>query len=92
MNPYSYQRNEFVANMRLEETTSRWLHYAVDFPTAYTTQYKESNTVLGEYFQPQGAARAPLVILLHGMGDHSVIPCRLLAKSLASNGTACLIL
>ena len=92
MNPYSYQRNEPVANMYLEETTSRWLRYAVHFSTAYTTQYKESNTVFGEYFQPRGADCAPLAIMVHGWGDRSTIPYKVLARTLAKRGIASFIL
>ena len=92
MNPYSYQRNVPVANIHLEETTSRWSRYAVDFPTAYSTQYKESNTVLGEYFQPQGVNRAPLAIMVHGWGDRSTIPYKHMARTLAKKGIASFIL
>ena len=92
MNPYSYQRNELQPNLHLKETTSRWLRYAVDFPTAHPTQYKENNTVFGEYFQPRNAGRAPLAILIHGMGDRSITPCRFLARTLAKKGIASFIL
>jgi len=92
MNPYSYQHNELGSNTHLKETTPRWLRYAVDFSTAYTTQYKESNTVFGEYFQPRDASCAPLAIMVHGWGDRSVIPCRLLARTLAKKGIASFIL
>ena len=92
MNPYSYQRNEPSSNMHLKETTSRWLRYAVDFPTAYTTQYEGSNSVFGEYFQPPDANRTPLAIMVHGWGDRSVIPCKLLARTLAKKGIASFIL
>jgi esterase/lipase len=36
--------------------------------------------------------RAPLAILVHGWGDRSVIPCRLLARDLVKKGIACFIL
>jgi len=89
---YSYQSGEQPFNLRLKKTTGKWAWHRFDFPSAFHNSHWGRSIVRGEYFQPQGAARAPLVILLHGMGDHSVIPCKLLAKSLASNGTACLIL
>lgn len=34
----------------------------------------------------------PLAILIHGMGDRSVFPCRLMAHTLAKNGIACFVL
>ena len=72
MNPYSYQSEEPRVNMHLTKTTSRWLHYAVDFPTAYNAQHEGNDTVLGEYFQPRHVDRAPLAIIVHGWGDRSV--------------------
>jgi esterase/lipase len=92
VNPYIYQSGEPSFNLRLKKTTGKWAWHEVDFPSAFNNGHWGGSVVRGEYFQPQGASRAPLVILLHGMGDHSVIPCKLLARSLAGNGTACLIL
>jgi cephalosporin-C deacetylase-like acetyl esterase len=60
----------------------------VDFHTACPTIHDKNNTVLGEYFQPRGTKNAPLVVLLHGIGDLSVIPCKMLAKVLAKKGMA----
>jgi len=92
MNPYSYMNEEFDFNLCLKETTSKWLHYAVDFPTAHPTCYQENNTVYGEYFQPREVNHAPLAILVHGMGDRSIIPLRFLAKTLVKKGVACFAL
>jgi esterase/lipase len=46
----------------------------------------------GEYFQPRNMAKAPLAILVHGWGARSLIPCKLLARSLTRRGIACFIL
>ena len=92
MDPYSYPSSEPRFNLHLEETTPRWLRYAVSFPTAHPTRYEENNTVRGEYLQPRKADRASLAILLHGIGDPSIIPCKLLARTLAKRGIACFIL
>jgi len=92
MNPYSYSSSEPRSNLRLKESTSKWLHYEVDFPTAHPTPHPENNTVRGEYFQPREAKHAPLAILIHGMGDLSVAPCKLLARALVNRGIACFIL
>ena len=91
MNPYSYQGGELTFNLRWKEITKRWSCHLVDFPSAFHDSHWGSNIVRGEYFQPW-YSNVPLVILLHGMGDHSVIPCKFLARALASNGIACLIL
>lgn len=92
MNPYSYSSDELHANLQLKQTTRRWLRYTVDFPTAHPTRYEKNNTVRGDYFQPWGTEHAPLVILLHGMGDESLIPCKLLARALVKRGMACFVL
>lgn len=92
MNPFSYSYDNPFVNLRLEKTTSRWSRYKVDFYTAHPTRYPENNTVRGEYFQPKGIDKAPLAILVHGLGDQSIIPCRLLAHTLVKRGIACFIL
>lgn len=92
MNPYSYKSIDGDINFRLKGTHKTWLHYKIDFPSAFTTHYLKSNTISGDYFRPRNEPRAPLVILLHGMGDHSTIPCKILARSLVKKGVACFIL
>jgi predicted esterase len=92
MNPYSYQHNELDSNLHLKETTPRWLRYTVDFSSACNTLHKETNTIFGEYFQPRDASCAPLAIIVHGWGDRSVMPCRLIARTLAKKGIASFIL
>ncbi len=92
MKPYSYPNGEPQFNLRLKQTTPRWLRYTADFPTAHPTRYEENSTVRGEYFQPRDANNAPLVILLHGMGDQSLIPCNFLARTLVKKGMACFVL
>jgi pimeloyl-ACP methyl ester carboxylesterase len=92
MNPYSYPNGGADFGLHLKQRTSRFLRYAVDFPSAHPTPYEETNTVWGEYFQPQRSDPSPLAILVHGWGDRSVIPCRLLARDLVRRGIACFIL
>jgi cephalosporin-C deacetylase-like acetyl esterase len=92
MNPYEYPRDDFQPNLQLKKTTRHWAHYLVDFPTAHPTPYEKNNTVLGEYFQPRDVDSAPLVVLLHGIGDLSVTPCKMLAKVLAKKGMASFII
>lgn len=92
MNPYSYTNNQPRFALSLQQTTSRWRHYAVDFPTAHPTRYEENNTVRGEYYQSRHTDKAPLVILSHGMGDELLIPGKFLARALAREGIACFII
>ena len=69
------------------------MRYAVDFPTAKPTRYYgEGSNGRGEFFPPRQSRNGLLAILVHGWGDHSVIPCKLLAKALVKRGIACFIL
>jgi len=92
VDPYIYQSGVQPFNLELKKQNGRWSSYLVDYPSAFTSEIWGRSLVRGEYYRPPGEGPAPLAILLHGMGDHSVIPCKLLARSLASRGTACLIL
>jgi len=92
MIPYNYLRIVPRVNLRLKQTTRLWTRYSVDFPVAQPTRYKESNTAYGEYFRPNTDGKVPLVILSHGWGDHSVFPCKLLARALAKRGIASFVL
>jgi esterase/lipase len=92
MNPYNYPGIEPDFDLQLNQTTNRWLRYAVKFPVARPTGYKENNVAYGEYYQPRRGANWPLAILVHGWGDRSVIPCRLLARNLSKKGMASFIL
>lgn len=92
MNPYSYEKNKSQPNLQLKQTTRHWSHYLVEFPTAHPTPHQKHNTVFGDYFQPREAANAPLAIILHGLGDFSIVPCKLLAKALTRQGMASFVL
>ena len=92
MNPYDYTSSTPQFNLQLKKSNTDWRHYVVDFPAAFRTRHEEHHTARGEYFQSEMVSKAPLLIMLHGVGDHSVIPCRFLARNLARNGIASLIL
>jgi len=92
MNPYSYEPAEQKFKLGLKRSSPKWAYYLVDFPSAHSTGYKESDIAYGEYFQPLGVERAPLAILVHGWGDRGIIPCQLMAPSLVKRGFACFIL
>jgi dienelactone hydrolase len=92
MNPYNYPNSKTDFDLELNETTRGWLRYAVKFPVARPTRYEENNVAYGEYYQPRQGSNWPLAILVHGWGDRSILPCKLLAKDLAKNGIASFIL
>ncbi len=92
MNLYSYQADNTDFNVKLTKKNRSWQQYTVDFPTAHPTRHEKSNTVRGEYFRPTNGDNLPLAILVHGLGDRSVIPLKILARSLIRKGIACFIL
>ena len=92
MNPYHYQDNTSKADMSLNQETSSWIGYSIQFPAGIKTHHIEDNCVKGEYYRPQGVGITPLVILVHGMGDLSAVPCRFLARALAKRKIACFVL
>ena len=91
MNPYHYDSSIQEVKLCLKKDTTRLLHYSVQFRSGLDTGYSENSLVKGEYYLPKIKNRAPLAILVHGMGDYSIIPCRLLARSLLKHGIACFI-
>jgi dienelactone hydrolase len=90
-NPYQYQSGNH-ADVQLVNKNSLWTHQSVRFNNTLKTQYIGENQLIGEYLFPSGYQRAPLAILVHGMGDKSVLPCRLIARDLAKRGVASFIL
>ena len=91
MNPYSYKNNIPEVESRLKKDAKMMLHYEIQFRSALDTGYRENSVIKGEYYQPRVDHKVPLAILVHGMGDHSVIPCKLLARGLLKQGIACFI-
>lgn len=91
MNPYDYSPDDPRLDLHIRQETPRWSRYAVEFPAALQTTPGGDHTVHGEYFEPRTEGLAPLVILLHGVGDASLVPCRWFARRLAGEGIACLV-
>jgi hypothetical protein len=85
MDLFDYPANHNPFELKLIKSSRQWRHYSVSFPTALPTMYPELGIARGEYYEPV-AQDAPLVILLHGMGNRSTIPCKALAASLAQRG------
>ena len=91
MNLYNYQADNTDFEFTLAKKNRGWQRYTVTFPSAHPTSYEKSNTVGGEYFRPANGNNLPLAILVHGLGDRSVTPLRILARSLVRRGIACFI-
>ncbi len=89
MNPYIYPAAGTILNLHLQETTRRWLRYSFDFTPAFPASLYRSGSASGSYLRPRNGRHCPLAILMHGMGDRSLITLRLLAQALATDGIAC---
>ncbi len=92
MDLYDYTGNSDSFNLKLAVSNGKWSRYAVEFPTAIPTTHPSLGAACGDYFQPNGGKNAPLVILLHGVGDQSAIPCKFLARALVLQGIASFML
>lgn len=92
MNPYNYTDLKTEFHLQLNQTTKTWSRYSVRFPVAKPTKYEENNVAYGDYYRPQKGSKWPLAILVHGWGDRSVLPCKMLARDLANKGIASFIL
>jgi len=92
VNPFQYHADISQFKITQLEQRNGWIHNTVEFPIAFPGLFQESNTAFGEYFKSNSTQKSPLVILVHGWGDHSVIPMRFLARKLAAAGTHCFLL
>ena len=91
MGPYEYPPADLQFGVYFKRQSPRWWQHTVRFPVALEGMDPGTETASGEYFQPRDASSAPLVVLLHGVGDASLVPCRWLARSLAARGIACVV-
>jgi len=92
INPFEYGNIPRRFNARLMAENGHWRHYAIDFPVAFPGIFQDSNTAYADYFQPLASGKSPLVILIHGWGDHSALPLRVMARGLARRGVHSLML
>jgi cephalosporin-C deacetylase-like acetyl esterase len=91
-NPYIYSPINPDGTIKLLDQNNRLARYQVEFPSAISAEHLGNNRIIAEYFLPHQDTRVPLVVIVHGMGDSSLIPCRMIANSLAKRGIASLIL
>jgi Uncharacterized conserved protein (DUF2048). len=92
MNPYDYPKVKPIFNLRLKKVTQKWSCYEVAFASAHPAHYEESNIASGEYFVPRNGERFPFAIILHALGDVTLMPCKILATHLAKAGIASFVL
>jgi hypothetical protein len=92
VNAFTYTPGPANFNLRLIKQNKRLRHYLVDFPVVSPSYLFGGKTACGEYFEPIKKDNVPLTILIHGWGDHSVIPFKLMVAGLIRKGLACFIL
>jgi len=91
-NPYIYTRQNSSVKIENIDRTDGLSRYWVKLSSNFQAKYLGDNQIIGEYWYPEVGKQSPLAILVHGMGDRSVIPCHLIAHTLAKKGVASFIL
>jgi pimeloyl-ACP methyl ester carboxylesterase len=92
INPFIYTAGSPDFDLRLVRQNAHWRHYQVSFPVVSSDCYPGGETARGEYFEPIATSPAPLVIMIHGWGDHSVLPFKWMLAGFLKRGFACFIL
>jgi hypothetical protein len=90
-NPYDYRPTGLYALVPIA-SNSRYSKLAVSFPSAAHDGISPMGEVTGVYYRPKSSTASPLVILVHGVGDTSTVPCHALARSLVGQGIACFVI
>lgn len=91
MNPYVYDFSPDTGEIILKNETGSFCHYRVRLKNTLDIVYPENTVIPGDYYLPKSEGSVPLMILVHGMGDYSRIPCNLMARKLVKQGIACFI-
>ena len=92
INPFLYTASPAVFNLQLIKQNNHSRQYSVDFPVVTSNYFPGGEIARGEYFEPIGTEKCPLVIMIHGWGDRSVLPLKWMIDGLIKRGTACFIL
>ncbi len=91
-NPFQYTAGSADFTLKLIRQNKYRRHYLVDFPVVSLNHFPGGDIARGEYFEPVGKTSAPLVIMIHGWGDHSVLPFKWMTAGLTKKGIACFVL
>ena len=91
MNPYVYESHLEKSKIKLKKETFDYLQYRVRLTNPLNITYPENNGILGDYYVPKSRNIFPVMILVHGMGDYSRIPCTMLARKLVKQNMACFV-
>ncbi len=91
MNPFKYNNTLTGITTRLIKQTASYRVYEVSFRSAIDTGYSRNSTVMGDYYVPVTDNPVPLAVLVHGMGDYSVLPWRVMAGNFINRKIACFL-
>jgi len=91
LNPYIYDNPSDEGEVTLKKETPRYFQYKVRLKNTLDIVNPENEMILGDYYIPRSRTIHPLMILVHGMGDYSRIPCTLLARRLVKQNIACFV-
>ncbi|HEX7475206.1 MAG TPA: alpha/beta fold hydrolase [Dehalococcoidales bacterium] len=92
MNPYDYSPQNSHAVCNLEEDSLLWTRHSLSLANSFSGRLLGDSPIMAEYWFPKGLKQAPLAILLHGIGGRNITHCRRIARTLARQGTASVIL
>jgi dienelactone hydrolase len=92
MNPYDYRWLNGQIICHQEENTPLWTRHSLNFANSFSGCLIGDSPVMADYCFPRGIERAPLAILLHGMGGKNPAHCQRIAQTLARKGIASVIL
>ena len=91
MNPYKYESAPDRGEIQLKKETRDYLQYKVRLTNPLDIAHPENEVIHGDYYLPKSGENHPLIILVHGMGDYSRIPCSLLARKLVKQNITCFV-
>lgn len=91
MNPYKYDSVQNEGQVKLKKETRNFLQYKVSLKNPLDIVYPENEVITGDYYLPKGGNNHPFMVIVHGMGDYSRIPCNMLARKLIKQNVACFV-
>jgi len=91
LNPYIYDNSPNKGEKTLKKETRHYLQYGVRLNNPLDIVHPENELIPGDYYVPKSRTIHPLMILVHGMGDYSRIPCTMLARKLVKQNIACFV-
>jgi hypothetical protein len=83
--PYDYKPKTHSSSILLK-SHRKYSTLAVSFLSSDGNAEPSMGNVIGICYLPKSSSKLPFVIMVHGIGDSSTIPCHALAKALIPHG------